>query len=224
MLSGPSKTLIKRLALVIIFTGAFAYIEAAVVVYLRTIFHPDGFTFPLAVFSGNPLQERLLVTEIFREAATLAIIITGCLVFAQGRAQRAAFFLIIFAVWDILYYVWLKVLLDWPASVMDWDILFLIPMVWASPTLAPLIVSATMLIFAAFILYRDSVHVPLTAGPFAWLGFVLAGLIIVTSFCLAGRGITQPDYADYFSWPLFAAGLILAIGVFLSCLRRPQKR
>jgi hypothetical protein len=63
------KTTFKRFCIVVVFGIAFGYIEAAVVVYLRTIFHPDGFTFPLVNFGVSALWERLLLTEIGREAA-----------------------------------------------------------------------------------------------------------------------------------------------------------
>jgi len=65
------KTTIKRFCIVVIFSIAFAYIEAAVVVYLREIFYPDGFTFPLTIFGIDPLWRRFLLTEIGREAAML---------------------------------------------------------------------------------------------------------------------------------------------------------
>src|SRR4030043_1288929 len=135
------RTNFKRFCVVVVFGIAFAYIEASVVVYLREIFHPSGFTFPLAEFGITPLWKRLLLTETGREAATLVVIFTASWLFGRNLRQRFAFFLTIFAVWDIFYYVWLKVLINWPASIMDWDILFLIPTVWAGPVIAPILIS-----------------------------------------------------------------------------------
>ncbi len=123
--------MLQRLLIAVAFSMAFGYIEAAVVVYLRALFHPNGFTFPMEVFDATPEARRLMLTEVGREAATLVLILTGAWLFGKVRQERIAYFLIIFAVWDIFYYVWLKVLLDWPATLMDWDILFLIPMAWA---------------------------------------------------------------------------------------------
>jgi len=211
----------KRFCVVLVFSIAFGYIEAAVVVYLRAIFHSDGFTFPLA-FAIDPFSTRMFLTEIGREAATIVLIYTGAWLIGRNLQQRFAFFLTIFAVWDIFYYVWLKVLLDWPASVMDWDILFLIPTTWASPVLAPLLISLTLLLFAIIILYRDSYARPLKATLMDWLFFVLAAFIVVVSFCIAGMHSTEPDYSSYFYWPLFAVGHILAIVVFLKCLRKSK--
>jgi len=220
----PLKTTLVRFVIVVIFSIAFAYIEAAVVVYLREIFHPDGFTFPLTSFGMTPLWKRLLLTEIGREATTLVIIFTSSWLIGRNRQQRTAFFLTIFAVWDIFYYVWLKVLIDWPASVMDWDILFLIPITWAGPLLAPVLVSITLLVFAMMILYRDSCARPLKATIMDWLVFILAAVVVVISFCIAGRHITEPDYQSHFYWPVFAAGLLAAIALFVKCLLKSKSR
>jgi hypothetical protein len=193
------------------------YIEGAVVVYLREIFHPNGFVFPLEPFGVTGEARRLLLTEVGRETATIVVILSACLVAGRNRRQRLAYFLMIFAVWDIFYYVWLRALIGWPATVLDWDVLFLIPAVWAGPVLAPVLVSIAMFVFAGVILYRDYIDKPIRAGVWDWAGFTLAGVIIIVSFCIAGRYIQSPEYATYFSWLLFGAGLLGGIGVFGKC-------
>ena len=203
--------MLQRLLIAVAFSMAFGYIESAVVVYLRALFHPNGFTFPMEVFDATPEAKRLMLTEVGREAATLALILTGAWLFGNIRQERIAYFLIIFAVWDIFYYVWLKVLLDWPATLLDWDILFLIPMVWASPVLCPVLVSLAMFAFAVAILYRGAQGRPLTVTYTDWLGWSASLLVIVVSFCLGGTHITEPDYTQYFRWPLFAGGFALGI-------------
>ena len=213
------KVVLRRFLFAVLFVVAFAYIEAAVVVYLRAIFYPTGFNFPILDFGTTPLWKQLLITEIGREAATLVIIFTGAWLIGHNLRQRVAYWLTIFAVWDIFYYVWLKILLNWPASIMDWDILFLIPGIWAGPVLAPVIISLTMLIFAVVILYRDYYGKTLRMSPLLYLGFALAGIIVVISFCIAGLYISKPDFQSYFSWPLFGAGEILAVLLFLRCCR-----
>ncbi|UCG57599.1 MAG: hypothetical protein JSU70_22375 [Phycisphaerales bacterium] len=224
MCGEPLKTTLKRLCIVIVFGIAFAYIESAVVVYLREIFHPDGFSFPLKTFGLTPLWRRLLLVETGREAATIVLIFTGAWLFGRNRHERFAYFLTIFAVWDIFYYVWLKVLLDWPASIMDWDVLFLIPCTWASPVLCPVLISVAMLAFAVLILYRCGRAKPLRATWIDWLGFSLAALIMVVSFCVAGLHATETDFHAFFYWPLFVAGFVLALGVFAKCLLRPTPK
>jgi len=211
----------KRFCIVLVFGIAFGYIEAAVVVYLRAIFHPEGFTFPLD-FAIDPFSKRMLLTEIGREVATIVLILTGAWLIGRNPQQRFAFFLTIFAIWDIFYYVWLKVLLDWPAQISDWDILFLIPTTWASPVLAPLLISLTLLLFAIIILYRDFCVRPLKVTRLDFSLFILASLIVVASFCIAGRHSSEHDFGSYFYWPLFAFGHILAIVVFLKCLLKSK--
>jgi len=212
------KTTIKRFCIVVIFSIGFAYIESAVVVYLRTIFHPEGFAFP---FSDIPIRHhwRILLT----------LILTGAWLFGKNRHQRVAYFATIFAVWDTFYYIWLKILSsclkpipDWPMSIMDWDILFLLPTTWAGPLLAPVLISLTLLLFAAIILYKDSYGKTLNVNRWDWLGFILAGLVVVVSFYTAGLHITKPDYKDHFYWSLFALGNISAIAIFLKCLLKSK--
>jgi hypothetical protein len=213
--------MLKRLLIAIVFSMAFGYIESAVVVYLRALFHPNGFTFPMEVFGATPEGKRLVLTEVGREAATFVLIGTAAWLFGNVRQERIAYFLIIFAIWDVFYYVWLKVLLDWPAALMDWDILFLIPVVWASPVLYPVLVSAAMFVFAAAILYRCAHGRPLTVTYADWLGWSASLLIIAVSFCLGGTHITETDYAAYFHWPLFAGGF--AVGIIF-CARSLRER
>lgn len=215
-----SGVMLRKFCIAVVFGIAFGYIEAAVVVYLREIFYPEGFTFPLEMFSINPLWRRLLLTEIGREAATIVLIFTGARLFGKNLRQRFAYFLTIFAVWDIFYYVWLKVLLDWPASIMDWDILFLIPVTWAGPVLAPVLTSLVMLVFAAVILYYDCRCVVIRATFSDWFGFSLSAFMIMASFCIPGPHTAKENYMDYFPWILFAAGLLFAVILFTNCLLR----
>jgi hypothetical protein len=216
------KTTFKTFLIVVTFSIAFGYIEAAVVVYLRQIFYPDGFTFPLTIFGIDALSRRILLTEIGREAATIVLIFTTAWLSGHNRQQRFAYFLIIFAVWDIFYYVWLKVLLDWPASIMDWDILFLIPVTWASPVLYPVLISATLIIFAAIILYLSCCGRPLKVKLLDWLAFLASIIIIVGSFCIPGMHSTEQNYSSYFYRPLFAVGYLFGIVVFLKCLLKSK--
>ncbi|MBL7152907.1 MAG: hypothetical protein ISS79_04270 [Phycisphaerae bacterium] len=223
MRSESPKTIIKRFVVIVVFAAAFAYIESAVVVYLREIFYPDGFTFPLPnLLNFDPAEKYLLLTEIGREAATLLLILTAAFLFGRNRRQRFAYFLAIFAIWDIFYYLWLKIILDWPASIMDWDILFLIPATWASAVLYPVIISVIMLIFSVLILYRDAIDRPIKVTPLDWIFFALASVIIIVSFCTPGPHIADDAYKSHFYWPLFALGAASALAAFLRCLLKSK--
>ncbi|OHB76517.1 MAG: hypothetical protein A2Z25_02995 [Planctomycetes bacterium RBG_16_55_9] len=170
------------------------------------------------MFGKDPASARLMLTEIGREAATITLIFTGAWLFGRDRRQRFAYAMVIFAVWDIFYYVWLKVLLDWPASIMDWDILFLIPVTWAAPVFYPVLISMTMLVFAVVIRVCSCLARPVKTALPDWLAFCLSGLIVVQSFCIAGIHITEPDYASYFHRWMFFAGYLLGVATFLVCL------
>jgi hypothetical protein len=216
--------LIVRCILVMILAIAFGYIEAAVVVYLREIFHPDGFAFPLAQFPLTGRTNRLLLTEVAREAATLVLIIAGAWLSGKNSRQRFAFFMIIFALWDIFYYVFLKLILDWPASIMDWDVLFLIPVPWAGPVLAPVLVSIMMLVFAGFILYRDYTGKFVKPSLWEWLCFSASVILVIVSFCIAGQYMAQPDYLRYFSWAFFLMGLFFGGALFAKYIYKKNPR
>ena len=207
---------LKRLGVAILFSIAFAYIESAVVVYLRAIFYPEGFTFPLEMFDITALGQRLTVTEIGREVATLILIVTSAWLFGVKRQERAAYVLLIFAVWDIFYYVWLKVLLGWPASIMAWDVLFLIPSIWASAVLYPVLVAVAMGAFAVAILHRSAQGRPLSIERSDWIGWTASAILLIVAFCLGGRRITEADYRAAFPESLFVLGYGLGI---VACVR-----
>ena len=202
----------KRIFVVLWFSAAFGYIESSVVVYLREIFYPDGFTFPIADFSKMPGALRFFLTEVGREAATLVLMYTAAILIAKKLRERIAYFMIIFAVWDIFYYVWLKVLLDWPGSLLDWDILFLIPMVWAGPVLAPVISSCVMLWIAWLLLQERDMK--FTRSSVWGLAGCVVGIIVC--FCVASLKMTEADFASVFSWPVFLA---VHVGVVVLILR-----
>ncbi len=194
-----SESIMPRILILIVFGIAFGFIEAAVVVYLRALFYPDGFAFPIAPFSTMPGANLIGITEISREAATLVLLVSGSWLMARDLRGRLAVFLISFAVWDIFYYVWLKVILNWPQSLWDWDILFLIPSIWAGPVLAPVITSLLMVAVAGILLSS----IPWRMSFLHQLFLLAAIIAIVVCFCVPGKHILDPDYARWFSWPAF---------------------
>jgi len=160
-----------RLAVVVVFAVAMAFMEAAVVVYLRDLFHITGelvrsapgtkdiwFSLPFftllkpgALVSVLP-QTRIAYIEVAREAATIAMLV--CVGWLAGRTlrSRVAFFLCAFGAWDIGYYAFLRVLIGWPGSLRTPDVLFLIPGPWVAPVFLPMAVSVAMILGAALLL------------------------------------------------------------------------
>jgi hypothetical protein len=139
-----------RIIWLVVFSIAMGFLEAAVVVYLRELYYPNGFAFPLVV-----LDQHVGLVEIGREAATIVMLVSLGMLVGQNFRQRLSFFLISFAVWDLFYYVFLKLTLDWPSSLFTWDILFLIPAPWVGPVLSPIVICFTMTGLAAMILRMD---------------------------------------------------------------------
>ena len=216
MCAGTDTNSLKRFLAVAFFGIAFGYIEAAVVVYLRAIFYPDGFVFPIANFADMPGAVSFLLTEIGREVATLDLIFASCYLLGSNRRRRLAYFFIIFAIWDLFYYLWLKVLLDWPLSLMDWDVLFLIPAAWAGPVLAPILTSAIMLVIAGVLLSGQ----PIKVSKYAEWAMAFCIVMIAACFCVAGRKINEPIYRFYFSWEIFLMLHASVLYLFLRCIRQ----
>jgi len=211
------KTTRTRFLVAVLLGVGLAYIEAAVVVYLRQIFYTGGFTFPLSDQTVDPLWRKFIMIELGRETATLLVLFSGSWLIGRSFSTRLGYFLTLFAVWDIFYYVWLKVLINWPASLMDWDILFLIPGMWAGPVLAPVLISQTMLAMAWIILRRWAQGLSWRMPRLGIMGFVIISGVMIANFCRAGLHVIEVDYQSYFNWPVFLAAELLAIGLFTLC-------
>src|SRR5271167_2605871 len=103
--------LTKKTGWLTLFSIAMGFMETAVVIYLRKVYYPRGFQFPLV-----PIEPSIALTEFLREAATIIMLLGIGILTGKTRAQKFAFFIYCFAVWDIFYYVFLKIFLNWPES------------------------------------------------------------------------------------------------------------
>lgn len=200
----------KQLFWLIVWGVVFGYMEAAVVVYLREIYYPEGFSFPLLI-----IQDRIMLTEVLREAATLLIMwATVCLAYKRLQSRFAAF-VVLFGIWDIFYYIFLKLLLNWPESLSTWDILFLIPAPWVGPIWAPVLVSIGFIYAGTVILMRNHQNQFLHFSK----GFILlelfAALLIIVSFLIPGLSVPEQSLPTHFPWYLFLTGFFTGLGVFL---------
>lgn len=126
------------------------WLEAVVVVYIRGLLGwPPGAPMPrgegvIAQLRGIPW---ILPTEQGRELATIVMLAAvACLGAAQWRGRFGAF-LMIFGIWDISYYVALRILVGWPKSLLEMDLLFLIPPHpwWYQPVWVPVAISCLMI-------------------------------------------------------------------------------
>ena len=199
-----------RLSAVVIFAVAMAYVEAAVVVYLRELYYPEGFALPL-----KELPEHVTGIEIVREAATL--IMLGAVAWIAGKFawERFGWFIVAFGTWDIFYYVWLKVTLDWPSSLAEWDILFLIPVPWLGPVIAPVLVAIFMVVFGALIALRFSVGKTFTATPVAWAAALVGSGLILYSFMYDTRATLSGSLPQTYPYWLLISGLLCYLSGFV---------
>jgi hypothetical protein len=221
----------------LLFGAAFGYLEAAVVSYLRLLHEParqqfypgrsPAELFPLLTLDQLRAQgaetQRLLVTEIGREAATLLMLAAIALAVARNAGEWAAAFVIAFGAWDIAFYVFLKVLLDWPASLFTWDILFLIPVPWAGPVLAPVLVSAVMIAAGVWHFRTEARGVRVRLGGASWGGILAGAGVIVVSFAMDYRNLMAGRMPNPFHWGIFIAGLCLG-GASYAAAARGSKR
>ncbi|MBP8823085.1 MAG: hypothetical protein KBH07_05540 [Flavobacteriales bacterium] len=204
------------------FAMAMGLLEAAVVVYLRAVAYPEGFAFPL-----KPLDNKLVITELLREAATLVMLLAPGALLSRKRLERFAWFCWSFAVWDIFYYVFLKLLLGWPGSWLTWDVLFLLPTVWVGPVLAPCMVSVGLMLLAAVILRGRGRNPEFAPARWHWTVLILSGAVMLYTFLVDPVRYlmaTAPEHAmgasamtaleayvpQSFHWPLFLLACALA--------------
>jgi hypothetical protein len=215
-----TKEFYKKLIWISLFAIAMGYLETAVVVYLRKLYYPGGFNFPL-----KTIESSIGVVEFFREIATIVMLIGAGVMAGKTRNEKFAWFIFCFAVWDIFYYVFLKVLLGWPHSLVDWDILFLIPVPWVGPVLAPCIISLSMILLAMIIVVHEEQGRKTKIDLFAKLLLTAGAFVCIVSFCWdylhtanqAGRMWTVNSSDDLFreidkyiprrfNWGMFMAG------------------
>lgn len=187
-----------------------AYVESAVVVYLRAIFHPEGFKLPL-----KTITDSKIFVEVAREAATIFMLLSIAFIAGSRCWERFAYFIMAFGIWDIFYYVWLKVLLDWPSSIFAWDILFLIPLPWIGPVIAPLSVSFLMIIFGFIILHSiekgDDFKPTVTAHILGLTGIFM----ILYSFMYDLPATLHNEMPRPYRYGLLIAGNVLLIISFI---------
>ncbi|MBL8046231.1 MAG: hypothetical protein JNL09_06805 [Anaerolineales bacterium] len=151
-----------RWLLVALFAIAMAWMESATVFYLRAKLerlepnqtNPLPHPAPVGVLSfGN--------IEITREAATLTMLLIVGWLAGRNTRTRWAYRLVAFGVWDVFYYVFLWPMSGWPRTLWDWDVLFLIPLPWWGPVLAPVLIALLMVLGGTLISQFDSDARPL---------------------------------------------------------------
>ncbi|KKR49995.1 MAG: hypothetical protein UT85_C0007G0006 [Candidatus Levybacteria bacterium GW2011_GWA2_40_16] len=165
----------QKITFVVLFGIFFGLLEAIVVIYLRQLFGsgvtpigrqitPDDIALTLGFItflksSASSLitqSQWLLSLERWRELSTLVMLATLSFIAGKTIKEKFAYFLLVFGVWDIFYYIFLKIVTGWPAGFFEPDVYFLIPTAWVGPVITPLMVSSIMILLALFLLLKGS--------------------------------------------------------------------
>lgn len=208
---------------VVIFAIGFAWVESALVVYLREIFYEGSFSFPLAVnwVDGKYVEHYLTKIELIREFAT--IVMLAAVACSSGRTgwQKFSFFMISFGIWDIFYYIWLWVMVGWPESLMTWDILFLLPLPWVGPVITPVLIAAAMIIAGTLIIYFEEKGHVIRFYWYDWVIVLGCGLLMIIAFCWDWKNIARIPGDDAhtgipnpFLWALFLPAYLVSVFYF----------
>jgi hypothetical protein len=216
--AGDPARMSSRLRWCLVWSVAFGVAEAAVVVYLRRLCYPeqplDGPLFPLRV-----VEPLVLTTELLREAATLLMLLGVAFLAERRPVRRFAVYALCFGVWDLVYYAVLLLLLGWPASLLEWDVLFLLPVPWAAPVLAPVLVSLALVACALVLLRRVGELAPSPMRRRDWWIEAGCGALILTSFVWNTDAILGQEPPRTYPWWLFLAGWLGGLGWFAHRMR-----
>ncbi len=197
-------------------------IEAAVVVYLRELYYPEGFRFPLKL-----IPEKFILIELSRELSTIIMLIIVASLCGKLMLERFFYFIYTFGVWDIFYYLWLKVFLNWPESLRTDDLLFLIPVPWIAPVYAPIVVSLSMIIFSLISIYLQQKGFYLKVNKMNLLVAICGIALILYSFIWDFQNRINTASPVKFLWYVFLIGelfIVISFLLFIGRLRKYQDK
>ena len=200
----------KNLFWIFLFSVAFGFIEATVVIYLRQIYYPEGFSFPIKIIS-----DKTIFTEYLRELATLILIFSASYVAGKTKMEKFGYFMYIFGIWDIFFYIFLKIFINWPSSILEYDLLFLIPVAWVGPVLAPVIISVLLITAGVLIIYFENNNYKIYTTKLLWFMEILGGFIVFISFILSAGDVIKQVYPAHFYWWIFLTGVFIALFPFM---------
>lgn len=215
-----------RWLIVVAFAIGMAWVESASVYYLRLVVDR------VEPYQANPLPMRGVLgqVELIREAATLVMLLTVGMLAGGKWRTRLAYAAIAFGVWDIFYYVFLRLMCGWPRSLFDWDILFLLPLPWWGPVLAPVSIALLMILWGTSVTQSPDLTQP-PATRAVW-GSTATGIALALYVFMAdsirqvqqGRSISAWVLPTEFNWPIFVAALLLMSAPLASAVWRMHSR
>jgi hypothetical protein len=202
----------RRWLLVVVFAVGMAWVEAASVYYLRAMVDR------IEPYQANPLPIRGILgqVELVREVATLVMLLTIGMLAGRTWHKRLAYSAIAFGVWDILYYVFLRVICGWPTSLFDWDILFLLPLPWWGPVLAPVSIALLMIVWGTLASQFSERTPPTSLTWTLWgvsgIGIALALYVFMVDSLRTvhqGLDVVRLVLPTSFDWSVFCVALAL---------------
>ena len=152
MLNETIQKKIMLLFLLAVFSIAMGFLEGVVVYYLRLLPPVQN---SLAFPAVPNFPQKILFVEQLREAATIIMLVSLALLIGKNRWQKIFVFTFAFSVWDLIYYASLYFLINWPMSLFEWDVVFLIPFPWILPVWVPVILFFSLAIFSAYKIIKN---------------------------------------------------------------------
>ncbi len=232
----------RKFWIITIYAIAMAFLESAVVIYIRELYYKGGFNFPLEM-NVNPF---IMNVEWVREIATIVMLVAIGYMTSKKSYEKFAYFIYAFAIWDIFYYVFLKLVIDWPSSLLTWDLLFLIPWSWLGPVITPLICSLLFIVLAFLIVNYSDSRKNIKFSVLEWICFIGAGILVLytwlydygsiifsngfyKSFLTLSTNsefiaITSKYVPTSYNWFLFCIAIILTIIGICSFYKRYRNR
>lgn len=191
-----------------VFALALALIEATVVIYLRAL--GGNALFPLHDVL-RALGPHLSSLEAFREVATLVVLLVPAYLLQVPVLLRVTAYALMFAVWDLGYYVFLWLFLRWPQSLMTYDVLFLIPKPWVAPVVCPVIVAVSVVVGATSYLYLARNRVARGPSVLEILALLIGAVLMLLAFMWEADYYLRGGLPPRFSWWLFLPGFAVAL-------------
>ena len=218
------KAPVKQLLWVALFAVAMAYVESAVVVYLRRIYGIGA-----DILRAPSFDLQIGAIEAGRELATLLMLLSVGWLAGKNFKSRLGYAIFAFGIWDIFYYIWLRVFIGWPVTPLDTDLLFLLPLPWWGPVLAPCLVALLMAVAGVRLALSEAGGYELRPSSAEW-GLLVSGvLILLYSFMADALAALPADIQTLgqvrltvFDWPVFLFGLAL-VAVFIWRAFKPPR-
>ena len=216
----------KGLISVGLFAIAMAYVESAVVVYLRALYKIDH------LMQDMPqMSDQYTLIEIGREISTLVMLVIIGLIAGRQKQDKVGYAVIAFGLWDIFYYIWLVIFIGWPGTLLDWDLLFLIPLPWWGPVLSPILIALLLVAGGGIAVLKaergEALRFTSVDWSIAGVSSLLALYVFMNDALLAipegfkAASIVRPTF---FNWPLFIIALTGMAFSLLSALWKSSNK